>query len=138
MPLLKFQPSYVVTLSKVNRLDQCESVKAKLLCYKEQGTQCRYNVTLRGVCATIVTVGKQWVLHNLSVCICNLKYPACNAHAPYCHLWPVPLCNIFFHIISLTARFSKKCYWIQNVCFDFLYNFCLIHFSFYEEMSEIW
>jgi hypothetical protein len=23
------------------------------------------------------------------------------------------------------------------MCFDFLYNFCLKHFSFYEELSEI-
>ena len=36
-----------------------------------------------------------------------------------------------FHIISQTVRFSdKKCYWAQNVCFDFLYNFCLKNFSF--------
>ena len=28
--------------------------------------------------------------------------------------------------------------WLQNVCFDFLYNFCLKYFSFQEEMSEIW
>jgi hypothetical protein len=36
--------------------------------------------------------------------------------------------------------FSKKknSYWTKTVCFDFLYNFCLKHFSFYEEMSEIW
>jgi len=27
------------------------------------------------------------------------SYPACNATAPYCHLWPVRLCSIF-HIIS--------------------------------------
>jgi len=26
-------------------------------------------------------------------------YPACNAHAPYCHPWPAPLYSIF-HIIS--------------------------------------
>ena len=25
------------------------------------------------------------------VCICNLQYPAYNAHAQYCHLWPGPL-----------------------------------------------
>ena len=25
----------------------------------------------------------------------------------------------------------------QNVCFDLLYNFCLKHFLFYEELSEI-
>jgi hypothetical protein len=29
------------------------------------------------------------------VCICNPRYPACTAHAPYCHLWPAPLYNIF-------------------------------------------
>jgi len=25
---------------------------------------------------------------------------------------------------------KKKSYWTQNVCFDFLYNICLKHFSF--------
>jgi hypothetical protein len=29
------------------------------------------------------------------MCVCGLRYPACNAHAPYCHLWPVRLYNIF-------------------------------------------
>jgi hypothetical protein len=27
---------------------------------------------------------------------------------------------------------------MQNVCFDFLYNVCLKHFSFLKELSEIW
>jgi len=40
---------------------------------------------------------KQGVLHNLSVCICRLWYPACNAHAPCCHLWLALLYNIFPH-----------------------------------------
>jgi len=31
----------------------------------------------------------------LCVCVCTAKYPACSAHAPYCHLWPAPLYNIF-------------------------------------------
>jgi hypothetical protein len=35
------------------------------------------------------------------VCICSHRYPACNAHAPYCHLWPAPLYNIF-------SKFSHK------------------------------
>ena len=70
-----------------------------------QYRQCTYDVIMRRVCATIVAVGKQWVLHNLCVCVCSLKYPACNAHAPYCHLWPDPVFyNIFFHIFSLTLR----------------------------------
>ena len=41
------------------------------------------------------------------VCVCSLRYPACNAHAPYCHLWPAPLYNIFPHYLK-KARFSKK------------------------------
>ena len=35
------------------------------------------------------------MLHNLSMCICSLRYPSCNAHAPYCHLWSAPLYNTF-------------------------------------------
>ena len=42
------------------------------------------------------------------------------------------------HIISQTARFSTEYYWKQNVCLDFIYNFCLKYVSFLEEMSEIW
>ena len=69
-----------------------------LICSEtRQDRQCMYNVTFRRVRATNVAVAKQWVLHNLSVCICSLRYPACNAHAPYCHLWPASLYNIFPH-----------------------------------------
>jgi hypothetical protein len=55
----------------------------------------RMNVTVRRVLATIVIVEKQQVLHIVSVCVCSLIYPACNAHALYCNLWPAPLYNIF-------------------------------------------
>jgi len=33
--------------------------------------------------------------------------------------------------------FEEKKNWTWNVCFDFLYNFCLKHFSLQEEFSEI-
>jgi len=29
------------------------------------------------------------------VCVCSLRYPACKAHAPYCHLWSLRLYHIF-------------------------------------------
>jgi len=29
------------------------------------------------------------------VCVCCHRYPGRNAHAQYCHLWPVRLYNIF-------------------------------------------
>jgi len=50
--------------------------------------QCTYNVTFMGVRATIVALGKKYY-YIFWVCICSLSYPACNAHAPYWHLWSV-------------------------------------------------
>jgi hypothetical protein len=38
-----------------------------------------------------VAVEKHYVMNNLSLCICSLRYPACSAHAPCYHLWPAPL-----------------------------------------------
>jgi hypothetical protein len=55
------------------------------------------------------------------VCVCNLSYTACNAHAPYCHLSYVRLCRIFPYYL-INGTFQKKI-WTQNECFDFLYNF---------------
>ena len=34
-----------------------------------------------------------------SMCVCRLRYPACDAHVPYCHLWSANS-TIFFHIIT--------------------------------------
>ena len=31
------------------------------------------------------------------MCVCSFGYPACKAHALYCHLWPVRLYSIFLH-----------------------------------------
>ena len=103
---------------------------------REQYSQCTCNLTLGRVRATIVVVGKQWALHILSVCISSLCHPACNAHAPY-HFINCGLsgCTIFFHIMP-KRLYVKKSYWTQNVCFDFLYNFCPKHFSFWEEMTR--
>ena len=42
-----------------------------------------------------------------AVWFCRLRNPACNARAIYCHLWPVPLYNIF-PIYLLNKGFSKK------------------------------
>jgi len=47
--------------------------------------------------ATIVAVEKQQYYYIFWVYVCSLRCPACHAHAPYCHLWPVRLYNIFLH-----------------------------------------
>jgi hypothetical protein len=59
-----------------------------------------YGVTLRHIRVITVATEKQEVLHIVSVCVCNRRYPARKLHAPY-HIvmWPVCLYNIF-HVIS--------------------------------------
>ena len=49
-----------------------------------------------------------------------------NAHAPYCHLWPARLYNIFPHyLINGNIFGGEKSYWTYNVCFDCLCSSCL-------------
>jgi len=58
--------------------------------------------------------------------VCSLRYPTYNAHAPYCHLWPVPLYNTFPHYLINSTIFEKKkkkSYWTKNLRFYFLYKF---------------
>ena len=58
-----------------------------------------YNVTMRRFRVTIVAVeSSEYYLS--SVCVCSLRYPACKAHAPYCHLWPVGVYSIFPHYLK--------------------------------------
>jgi hypothetical protein len=47
------------------------------------------------------------------VCIRSLRYPACNAHTPYCHLCPAPLYNIFPHYPINGTIFERKSLNIQ-------------------------
>ena len=47
------------------------------------------------------------------MCVCSLRYPACNAHVPYCHLCPVRLYNIFPHYLINDTIFKKK-YWTKK------------------------
>ena len=42
------------------------------------------------------------------VCVYSLRNLACNAHAPYCHLWPARLCNIFPHYVANGTIFEKQ------------------------------
>jgi len=82
--------------------------------------------------------GKAIIITNsLSVCVCGLWYPTWNTHAPYCHLWPAALYNIFPHYLTNGTIFKKKVIDLK-MCFDYLCNFCLKHFSFKAELSGIW
>jgi len=41
------------------------------------------------------------------VCVCILRYPACNAHEPYCYLWFPGLYRIFPHYLIKDTIFDK-------------------------------
>jgi hypothetical protein len=57
------------------------------------------------------------------VCVCSLRYAACIAHAPCCHLWPFRFYNIFSTLSHKRRHFRKKKLLNINLCFDCLYNF---------------
>jgi hypothetical protein len=62
------------------------------------------------------------------VCVCSLRYRACNAHAPFCHLLPGCLCVIFPQYVINVTNFGErllniKCvFWfsLQILCETFL------------------
>jgi len=85
-----------------------------------QDMQCTYNETLRRV----VAVEKHQVLHILSVCVCIFRYPACSAHAPYCHLWPARVYCILPRYLAQGTIYGKQ---LLNTKCVFL-NFCATFF----------
>jgi hypothetical protein len=49
-----------------------------------------------------------------------------------CHLWSVRVYHIFPHYLTDSTAFEKEVI-EPKMCVDFLYNFSLKHFSFYED-----
>jgi len=47
--------------------------------------------------------------------VCGLSYPACNALAPYCHLWHVWLYHVFPRCLVNGTIFGKKGRGLLNV-----------------------
>ena len=104
-----------------------------------------YNITLRHIRATITAVEKATSI-TYSECVfvvLGIQHAMRMRHTVICGLSGS---TIFLHIISLMAWLKKNnkkkiyiyIYRTQNVCFDFLYKFCLQHFSFWEGISKIW
>ena len=63
------------------------------------------------VCVCVCVCSNLYLYHHkyyiIWECVCSLTYPTCNAHAPYCHLWPARLFNTFAHYLE-TAQFSER------------------------------
>jgi hypothetical protein len=58
----------------------------------------------------------------IGVCVYRLRYPVCNAHAPYSYLWPLPFYNALQHyLINGTLKKSllnTKCVLISSTNFS--------------------
>jgi len=70
-----------------------------------------------------------WKRNNYCIywkCVPTFSYPACNAHAPYFHLWPGRLYSIFPHYVINYTVFEKK-----------LLNPKLVFWFFLQNLSEI-
>jgi len=58
---------------------------------------------------SIVVVEKQEAFNTMGVFLyCCRSYLACNAHAPYCHLWPAPICYILPHFLINGTILGRK------------------------------
>jgi hypothetical protein len=59
------------------------------------------------------------------VCVCSLRYPTCNAHAPlvYCRLWLSASTVIHFTTLTHKLNDLRKRQYRIKFCFDFLYGF---------------
>ena len=66
----------------------------------------------------------------LSVCVCSLRYPPCNVHAPYCRPWHARLYIIFPQLSHKRDDFRNppKKVIVCKICFHFLHKFCLQNF----------
>ena len=56
------------------------------------------------------------VTYSECVFVPSLTYPACNAHAPYFHLWTDPLYNIFYTLPYKRHDFRKKKELLNTKC----------------------
>ena len=60
------------------------------------------------LCVCVLCVFCVCVLCVCVLCVCSLGYPACNAHAPYCHKRPARLYHIFPHYLKNGMIFEQK------------------------------
>jgi len=68
--------------------------------------------------------------------VCSLSRPTCNAHAPYCYLWPVRLYNIFPRYLINCMIFGKKRAIEHKICILILFTILSRTFLFLSMMQQ--
>jgi hypothetical protein len=80
----------------------CAHAPVLTVCNTEQDRQCTCDINTETRSCKHCCTGKA-----ISY-VCSFCYPACNAHEPKCHLWPVRICNIFVHYLINGTIFENK------------------------------
>jgi hypothetical protein len=66
---------------------ELDTVKSKgRSCVKKQDAQSTYKLTMRCFGVTVIAVESN-KYYMLWVCVCSVRYPACSADAPCCHVY---------------------------------------------------
>jgi len=79
-----------------------------------QDRQCQYKRNTEARSCNHCCGGK-----TITITYCKCVCVALIIQQAYCHLWLVPLYNIFSHYLR-NGQIFERCYGIQNACFDFL------------------
>jgi len=69
------------------------------------------------------------------VCVCSLSHPACDAHAPYCRLWPAPL-YFFPSTLSLELHDFKEKVIEHKVCVMIFSTILVRNISLFKKKTE--
>jgi len=64
-----------------------------------------------------------------SLCVCSIRYQLGNAHAQYCHPWPIRLCSTIPNYLINGKIFEKKKVNEHKMCIlifstTFVWNIC--------------
>ena len=69
--------------------------------FQEQNNTVNVRVTWHWLCCSCNCCWSRKVIRIIYyVCVCTMRFPACNAHALYCQLWPAPFHSIFPHYLK--------------------------------------
>ena len=89
----------------------------------------------RRVRVTTVAMQKpksRYITH--SECESSLYY---TAHAPYCHLWPVPPCKFYPHFLTKRHGFRAEKFTKYKTCYGFLIFFSLLYRAIEQDIEDL-
>ena len=106
-----------VVSGNIRKVGYQKQKKKRLLFLQNKTTRGTNNVTLRRFVQQLLQC-KRNTYYIFRKCVCSLWYPVWNAHAPYCHLWPLRLYCICPHCL-INGTIKKK---LLNIKYVFIFS----------------